>query len=151
MKENLPLVPESLKFSLPKGWERGFAVAEHARQRAYAPYSNFHVGFALHLKEDDEFIPGSNVENASYGATICAERSAFTAAVSRHGSFNADYGIVVTDAQPPAVPCALCLQVIAELAGPAFLVIVSGLDRVEAVYRLDQLLPHAFTRIPPTP
>lgn len=144
-------VPESLQTLLPEGWEKGFLIAEEARTRAYVPYSQFRVGFALHLPGTGDFIPGANVENASYGATICAERSAFTALVSQKGKIDLDYGVLVTDADPPAVPCAICLQVIAELGGRDFLLLICNLQGVVAIRKLSELLPHSFVSIPDPP
>ncbi|NCN04773.1 MAG: cytidine deaminase [Spirochaetales bacterium] len=140
--------PQNPGFDLPRGWEEGFHVANQAWTRAYAPYSHFQVGFALHSVDTNSFIPGANVENASYGATICAERSAVVAAIGSLGKGNYDYGVLVTDAEPPAVPCALCLQVMAELCGPSFQVIVCNLYGVVQDYTIRDLLPHSFTSIP---
>lgn len=139
---------------LPRGWQDGFAMASEARQHAYVPYSGFAVGFALHLGDSDgihQFMPGVNVENISYGATICAERSALVAAISRFGSRSFDYGVLVTDADPPALPCALCLQVISELCGPAFRLVICDLTGPRNIYRLEELLPHRFETFPGAP
>ena len=140
--------PQNPGFALPEGWEGGFSIANQAWSRAYAPYSHFRVGFALHLVETNQFVPGANVENASYGATICAERSAVVAAVGSVGKGTYDYGVLVTDAEPPAVPCAICLQVMAEICGPEFRIIVCNLFGAVHDYTIRDLLPHAFTSIP---
>lgn len=115
--------------------------AEKAAENAYAPYSRFKVGAAL-LLADGTISRGCNVENASYGATVCAERVAVLAAVA-DGRLTADkppVALAVT-----ALPCALCLQVLGEFAGedmPIF--IPEGEDFV--TYRLRELLPHRFER-----
>ncbi len=87
-------------------------VARKARVQAYAPYSKFAVGAAL-LTKSGKFFAGCNVENASLGLTICAERSAVAAAVAEgHADFEAI--AVVTDSAEPTLPCGACRQVLAE-------------------------------------
>jgi cytidine deaminase len=116
------------------------AAARAAQTRAYAPYSNFRVGAALESTDGTVFL-GCNVENASYGLTICAERAAICAAVSA-GAHRFRRAVVVSDADPPAAPCGACRQVLAEF----------GLDLpIEGVgpkrtvsWRLSELLPAAF-------
>ena len=116
------------------------AAARAAQARAYAPYSNFRVGAALESENGDVFT-GCNVENASYGLTICAERAAVFAAVQA-GARRFRRAVVVSDTDPPAAPCGACRQVLAEF----------GLDlRIDGVgsrntvhWRLSELLPSAF-------
>jgi cytidine deaminase len=116
------------------------SAARSAQARAYAPYSNFRVGAALE-SIDGEVFTGCNVENASYGLTICAERAAISAAVGA-GARRFRRAVVVSDVDPPAAPCGACRQVLAEF----------GLDLpIEAVgpqrsvsWRLADLLPAAF-------
>lgn len=122
-------------------WDPLVAAAEQARSRAYAPYSRFAVGAAV-LMGDGSIHPGCNVENRSYGLTICAERVALAAAVVR-GERQPRAIAVVTDTDPPSPPCGLCLQALAELAEdlPILLANPQG-DRQEV--RLSQLLPNPF-------
>lgn len=116
------------------------SAARSAQARAYAPYSKFRVGAALEAADGTVFT-GCNVENASYGLTICAERAAICAAVSA-GAKRFRRAVVVSDVDPPAAPCGACRQVLAEF----------GLDLpIEAVgskrsvnWRLADLLPAAF-------
>jgi homotetrameric cytidine deaminase len=119
--------------------------ARAAREHAYAPYSGFAVGAAL-VNQAGEIFTGCNVENVSFGATICAERNAVTTAVAHAGRPALQAIAVVTADEPPAVPCALCLQVLAEFCSPRFPIILAGESgKVDRVLQLRELLPQPFT------
>lgn len=114
-----------------------------ALERAHAPYSAFPVGAALRASNGAVF-PGCNVENASYGLGICAERVAvFSAIITGAGGFDA-IGIA-TEAEAPAPPCGACLQVLAEFAGMELKVHSYCRNGAEASWNLGSLLPHPFT------
>ncbi len=118
-------------------------AALNARRHAYAPYSNFPVGAAL-LCADGEIIVGCNVENLSYGLTLCAERSAVCAAVSR-GIRQFKAIAVCAETRLPISPCGACRQVLAEFGDfPVFLCNVAG-EIVET--SVGELLPRAKTGI----
>jgi cytidine deaminase len=128
-------------------------AAEAARQHAYCPYSGFAVGAAV-LTAHGNVYGGCNVENASYGLTICAERNAVAAAVA-DGLTPGGLQAVALVAGPresrtvqrsfAVVPCGACLQVLAEFAAPDCLVLCRAADAAEpAVHRLRELLPAAF-------
>ena len=121
-------------------FEQAFQVALKARKFAYAPYSKFQVGAALIL-ENDEIISGCNVENASYGGTVCAERSAIFSAISQ-GKRKFQSMVLVTD--PLAVPCGLCLQVMAEFFSPKTKIYICDLQGVKKEIEFKDLLPHTF-------
>jgi cytidine deaminase len=116
-------------------------AARAVQQRAYAPYSGFRVGAALEA-EDGSVHVGCNVENASYGLTICAERAAVTAAVSA-GARRFRRAVVVSDSDPPAAPCGACRQVLSEFGD--FEVSAVGPART-LHWRVAELLPAAFSR-----
>lgn len=114
--------------------------AEAARAHAYAPYSKFTVGAAL-LTADGRVFTGANVENASFGLTICAERAAALAAVNADSR---EFTAIAVAGPPKAMtaPCGACRQVLNEF-GPAMIVLFTQPDGVHET-TLDALLPHAF-------
>jgi cytidine deaminase len=116
------------------------SAARSAQARAYAPYSQFRVGAALEAADGTVFS-GCNVENASYGLTICAERAAICAAVSA-GAKRFRRAVVVSDVDPPAAPCGACRQVLAEFGLDLS---IDGVGSKRTVrWRLADLLPAAF-------
>lgn len=121
-------------------WSALQACAAAAKQHAHAPYSRFHVGAAL-LASDDRIFAGANVENASYGLTVCAERVALAAAITAGAREFVALAIV---ADAAASPCGACRQVLAEFA--ATLPLRCYVGKVEFLHTdVAALLPHAFT------
>ena len=118
------------------------AFAREIQPRAYVPYSEFRVGAAVFA--GGEIFQGVNVENAAYGSTICAERSAAVAAVTA-GYTEFDAIAVIGDSDAPCVPCGACRQFLAEF-NPAMRVIMSGRTDEIDVRSLEDLLPDAFVR-----
>ena len=118
--------------------------AREAGARAYAPYSKFKVGAALVTDRGDVFT-GCNVENASYGLTVCAERAAVLAAVAG-GRRSFRKLAVAAGREKPAYPCGACLQTLNEFCGPDFPILLAPLERrgkpVEVT--LGSLIPKAF-------
>jgi cytidine deaminase len=115
-------------------------LARATRDRAYAPYSGFRVGASV-LSESGNVYVGCNVENATYGATICAERAAICAMVAA-GDTKLRAVAVFSDASPPATPCGICRQVLAEFAEDATVIVAT--PRLQKVLSLAQLLPEKF-------
>ena len=112
-----------------------------ARENAYSPYSHFAVGAAL-LCEDSTLYEGCNIENASYGLTNCAERTAIFKAVSEgHTTFKAL--AVVADTEGPCAPCGACRQVMAEFKIP--LIIMGNLMGNIKIVTIEELLPFSFS------
>lgn len=123
-------------------WGALEAAALEARHMAYAPYSHYLVGAAL-LGEDGVVYRGANIENASYGLSLCAERAAVAHAVNRGvRSFRAL--VVATEGDKPAAPCGMCRQVLLEFrpSFPVRCITADGDARIETT--TATLLPHAF-------
>ena len=123
-------------------WDRLARAALEVRERAYVPYSKFPVGAAL-LTASGEVVVGCNVENATIGATVCAERTAVGCAVSS-GQRELRALCVVTAVDPPSAPCGICRQVLAEFCDdmPIMMLHPEGKRHFTT---LDQLLPLRFS------
>jgi homotetrameric cytidine deaminase len=129
-------VPEALLAML-------LAAARKAAQNAYAPYSKFRVGSAL-LLSNGEVVRGTNVENASYGLTICAERSALVSAVSQFGPEIRVSAVAVANLNDaPSPPCGACRQVLAEFVLPDAPVMFPAADGMRTM-TFSELMPVAF-------
>lgn len=131
--------------------EKAYEIAWMARTNAHAPYSKFKVGAALKLKGVDEAIGGCNVENASYGATLCAERVAVTRAVAQHGSLPTEFLVIVTSEERATAPCGMCLQVLAEFCADQMPVYLGNATGVIAVKNFRDFLPQAFRAFKASP
>jgi cytidine deaminase len=112
--------------------------AAEAAVRAYAPYSGLRIGAAA-LVDDGEIVTGCNVENASYGLTLCAECGLISSLYDSGGGRLLGVSIVTGDGRP-LVPCGRCRQLLMETGGPDLLI-----DSDDGPRRLDSLLPEAFT------
>ncbi len=116
-------------------------LAAQARRKAYAPYSHFAVGAAV-LAASGKVYTGANVENASYGLSVCAERVAILKAVSEGETGLATIAVVTENG---ASPCGACRQVMAEFGQDSLRILVGDAQGHYAVHSLAQLLPEAFT------
>jgi cytidine deaminase len=118
------------------------ATARKARAKAYAPYSNFHVGAAV-LASSGRIFSGCNVENASYGLTCCAERNAIFAMVGA-GEKTIREILVIGESKEFLPPCGACRQVIAEFAAPAVKVHMANRQGACLTTTVGELVPFIF-------
>ena len=116
--------------------------AKQARLKAHTPYSNFKVGAAV-LTKSGAIFQGCNIENSSYGATVCAEQIALFHAYT-HEEREIEAIAIVTDAPKPCPPCGICRQVIMDLAGDVD-IIYANLQGETRRFKTSELLPSAFT------
>lgn len=131
---------------------RLISEAMKARERAYAPYSGFGVGSAL-LTKKGEVYTGCNIENSSFGATNCAERTAIFKAVSEGEKEFAAIAIVGAPFEKEeqsvfpdyAYPCGMCRQVMSEFCEKDFLILVAKSTQDYLCFTLEELLPHSFS------
>ena len=131
--------------------EKLLDLAHEARERAYAPYSHYAVGAAL-LTKDGRVYQGCNIENASFSATNCAERTAFFKAVY-DGCY--DFAAIAVVGGPagkpvqaqdePSGPCGVCRQVMQEFCGPDFMIYMGRADDSFVAVRLEDFLPYGFS------
>lgn len=134
--------PTEIPLPSPERWDELVAEALAIRRNAYAPYSGFKVGAAL-LGASGRVYLGCNVENASYGLCVCAERNAVARAVAEgERSFGAI--VIATQSSPPSPPCGMCRQTLVEFARALPVVLVN--DRGERIETsMEALLPMSFT------
>jgi cytidine deaminase len=126
--------------------QAGLVAARAVMQRAHAPYSGFHVGAAI-VMSDGEIFVGCNVESASYGLTLCAERSGLSAAIAARGSLgpsSVSAVVITTESDSPTPPCGACRQWLAEFAPLATVLSVAG-NGTKRTWTVKELLPAAFT------
>ena len=126
----------------PIDWQPLIEAARRVRERAYAPYSRFLVGAAV-LGAGGSIHAGCNVENRTFGVTVCAERVALTGAVAA-GAGRPRALAVITACDPPAPPCGLCLETMAELADPGLPILLCNLDGARIERCLEDFLPYPF-------
>ncbi|MBP5427438.1 MAG: cytidine deaminase [Clostridiales bacterium] len=119
-------------------------LAVKAKENSYSPYSKFRVGAAL-LCENGKVYSGSNVENASIGATVCAERVAILKAISS-GERNFKKIAISVDSKNWGYPCGICLQVMTEFCGDDFKIVVANRQNEHKELKLKDVLPNAFRK-----
>lgn len=129
--------------NIPQELETLYQAAYQARLNSYSPYSGHKVGAAITTK-DGKIFSGCNVENASYGATICAERGAIQTAIAVEGGLDIQSIMVITDSSPPWMPCGMCRQVIGEFAkNPT--IYLANLEGEMKTVSFSEIYPSSFT------
>ncbi len=114
-----------------------------ARKKSYSPYSGHKIGAALQMKNGQVFT-GANIENASYGATVCAERTAIWKAISEGAKTPIDEIVIVSDQVDPWPPCGMCLQVLSEFSHPKTKIWIANTKKVVKSFSFEDLFPEAF-------
>lgn len=123
-----------------------YEAAREVFNNSYSPYSKFKVGAAVLLK-NGEIITGCNVENASYGLSNCAERTALFTVYSKGYRMNdIDKMMIIGDVEKPISPCGACRQVIIELMNPESEVIMTNLNKDYKILKVKDLLPYSFDK-----
>lgn len=128
----------------PKSVMDAYQKAKSAREKAHAPYSRFKVGAAIKFQGSRRIFVGCNVENSSFGATNCAERTALFSGIAELGASPVDFIVIVTSQNPPASPCGICRQALAEFASDETPVFLADLKSIKERVLLGELLPKAF-------
>jgi cytidine deaminase len=116
--------------------------AFEAKKNSYSPYSNFRVGSAL-ITDDNNIFYGTNIENASYGATVCAERVAIFNAIATGKKLIRAIAII-SDRNDFIFPCGICRQVLSEFSDDKTIIICCRNDKVYETYNIIELLPNHF-------
>lgn len=130
----------------PKEVLDAYKIAKDSFANAHAPYSKFKVGAAVKARGESRLFGGCNVENSSYGATVCAERTAILKAVSELGAIEVEFVLLVTNVKGETPPCALCLQVLSEFATSETKIYLANLKDIVREVEFKQLLPTPFDK-----
>ena len=125
--------------------KRAFGFCQTALQHAYCPYSHFPVASVVKVAGRDRFFPGCNVENASYGATLCAERVALTSLIAAMGKQPLDFLMLMTQkGDEKHIPCGNCLQVLQEFCEPSMPIYIASPGEILHQFKMKELLPKGF-------
>ncbi len=138
------IAPQKRKVSDSILEKNAIDAAWKAWDNSYSPYSKFKVGAAIVSARTGRIYSGTNVENSSYGGTICAERSAVLSAISAEAVVGIDLLVIVSDDDPPAPPCAICRQFLSEFSRPDTKVVLQSKNGIRVEYKFSDLLPYPF-------
>lgn len=136
--------PAASKASLTRIRHTLFEAAKKAQKNSYSPYSHARIGAAI-LDSNGQIFNGCNVENASYGGTICAERTAILKAISEGARMPITHVLVVSSTEEAWPPCGLCRQVLSEFASADALVFIANDRKVVQEIGFQELMPFAFS------
>ncbi len=128
----------------PQEIQKAHAQAIEVKKKAHAPYSQFHVGAVIKFIGEKELIEGCNVENASYPAGLCAERTGLFASVAKFGKKEIEWIVIVTNTHRPSPPCGMCLQAMTEFSQRDFPLYLGNEQKILKCLTFRQLLPHTF-------
>ena len=127
---------------------RAHKLANQARLNAYAIYSKVKVGAAIKIKSSDDIYSGANVEYCVNGISVCAERSALSAAVTGVGAPEIEFVLVCSHTDPVLYPCGVCLQALSEFCAPDLDIYISNPKEVLKVVKFKNLLTHQYPELP---
>lgn len=133
----------ALKHKIPVRYLKLLKYAQKAQSHSHSPYSGFPVGSAIELK-NGKIFSGTNIENASYGVTVCAERVAICSAICAMGKININRILVTSNSENPIPPCGICRQTMAEFCEPNTEIILIGKNLSYRVFKFEKLLPYSF-------
>lgn len=122
---------------------KALTAAKNAQKNSHSPYSKKKIGASVVLS-NGQIVGGCNIENASYGGTVCAERVAIWKAKSDFPKESIELVCVISPGTPPWPPCGFCRQVIAEFCSPQTKIICSNNKGAQEIFSLEELLPHQF-------
>ena len=128
--------------------KKAFTYAQKARLNAYADYSGVKVGSAMKIKGVDEIYFGANVEYVVNGISVCAERSALSAAVSSNGKIELEYIVVCSNTEPALLPCGVCCQAISEFAHRDLPIHIGNKDKLIKTVTFKDIWPHQYSELP---
>jgi len=124
--------------------EKLFLKAQSARENSYSPYSKFAVGSAIKFKNIDEIYSGCNIENGSFGATICAERVAIYKGISEIKKQSIEAILIITSGDEGDYPCGLCLQTLSEFSNNDTTVYLANPKEIKREFKFNDMMPYRF-------
>jgi cytidine deaminase len=128
--------------------EKAYGMAKTARENAYATYSKVKVGAAIKVKGSDKIYAGSNVEFVVNGISVCAERSAISAAVTGQGKPEIEFVVVCSNTEPALYPCGVCMQALSEFCDGELDIYISNPTGIVAKSKFREIFTHQYSELP---